>query len=384
MLKLIYFILVSTMLLAESIETYEYRINPLEKKMRSVDNGGPLHVIDAYEDGVGVMIQSEPSVRKDYSAYNNLVFKFGREAKENKMSLLDTVANSNKTSFLEKQYALKSTGEAFCDDKNPNTEETLVDGVCIYKTKICNDGDLNTKDTLVNGSCIYTQIVCDDGDSLTEDILRDGVCFHLEPTCNDNNPDTEDFYLDKKCHNILINCDDNNPNTIDTLKNGKCFFQKNDCDDNDETTKDILIEGICYNEKINCDDNNPNTIDKIINGKCFNTLISCDDNDPKTADKLIDGVCVHKESTKKIKFIYGTRMYNDNLLATSCNEYKNTPKKGYSYDGDIGSGIYRISPNGTNIIDVYCDMTNSGGGWTKIVQQLEESPVHWIGGGYLS
>jgi len=31
---------------------------------------------------------------------------------------------------------------------------------------------------------------------------------------------------------------------------------------------------------------------------------------------------------------------------------------------DSTSGIYRIYPNNSDVIDVYCDMDTDGGGWT--------------------
>lgn len=69
-----------------------------------------------------------------------------------------------------------------------------------------------------------------------------------------------------------------------------------------------------------------------------------------------------------IKQFTGYRAWSDGTLAASCLEYLQG-KSGYNYDGATGDGIYRIDPDGAGAIapmNVQCDMTTDGGGWTLV------------------
>ncbi len=74
----------------------------------------------------------------------------------------------------------------------------------------------------------------------------------------------------------------------------------------------------------------------------------------------------------------GVRSWEEGAIAQSCLEYRR-PTYPYVYAGDTGDGLYRIAPNGQEQVDVYCDMSSEGGGWTRVALQYEGTPVVWTG-----
>lgn len=123
----------------------------------------------------------------------------------------------------------------------------------------CDDGDPNTVDSCVNGVCQHVN-PCDDGLPCTIDSLdpKTGQCVHTPKSCNDGNGCTDDF------------C---NPTT------GQCQFtprQGSACSDGNACTYgDACVNGACFGLQRNCNDNNPCTTDSCDPAVgCINTPIA--------------------------------------------------------------------------------------------------------------
>ena len=109
-----------------------------------------------------------------------------------------------------------------CDDGDPCTVDTCVDGVCVHTPIVCDDGNPCTVDTCVDGVCVHTPIVCDDGDPCTVNECVDGECVHT-PIDADG-----DGYAPIACGGG--DCDDDDPNVNPGVMELCSDGIDNDCD----------------------------------------------------------------------------------------------------------------------------------------------------------
>ena len=166
--------------------------------------------------------------------------------------------------------------DAPCDDGNPCTVDTCVDGACKYgfTGAECDDGEPCTAPDLCSeGTCVGAlATVCDDGLMCTLDACEPGVgCLYT--------PDD-------------VACDDNNSCTDDTCGAGCVHFQNSIlCNDDDVcTTLDGCVFGACLGGlPQSCDDNNPCTADSCDpTSGCQNAPIMASAAPPETVFAPVD------------------------------------------------------------------------------------------------
>jgi hypothetical protein len=109
---------------------------PLDKKFLSEENGGDKPAIESYSDGVGIYTVGKFQI--DNRAMNELVFKFGEEAKKNGVTLKEYVLDNGNNKEKDLAENLGSVAKniipsdgAECDDNNPKTENDIyINGIC--------------------------------------------------------------------------------------------------------------------------------------------------------------------------------------------------------------------------------------------------------------
>jgi hypothetical protein len=207
-------------------------------------------------------------------------------------------------------------GVAGCDDADPCTVDTCVNGQCRHAAKSCDDGNDCTTDACRDGACVHEATPgccrkdadCDDKDLCTTDTCTSDGCRHMRPDasccvnqdeCDDKDDCTIDECVENRCRNTW-------------MKSSLCCKTDGDCADGLPCTDDKCVAGKCSNKSTvcctiddECDDDNPCRIWRCEKQTCAYDLVpgccqvdkDCDDKNACTLDTCDGGDCEHAKTT---------------------------------------------------------------------------------------
>ncbi len=285
--------------------------------------------------------------------------------------------------------------QALCDDGNPCTvgdkcgSASCQPGIGLLN---CQDNNPCTTDSCAPQSgCqnLPNQDPCSDGNACTQgDSCAGGACLpgQVPLPCDDTNPCTDDACLPAQgCVHTAntLPCDDGNACTLDdTCAAGACKGGPAvDCSDGNLCTDDDCEPAAGCTYVVNmvpCDDGNACTVgDACASGACAGgPSPNCQDGNTCTTDGCAPASgCTYTPLPDKSpcdpdgSCKAGTCVPNPPL---DCNAlHKKQP--------GLPSGTYTIDPDGSGgnaPLDVYCDMTTDGGGWTMLGKFTSNLELH--------
>ena len=143
-----------------------------------------------------------------------------------------------------------------CDDEDPCTDDTCLDGGCLHIPGVapCDDGDPCTvRDACSGGACAGEPRDCDDGEECTYDVCSgEAGCTYtpVEGPCDDEDLCTEENTCDEgACVGVAVECDDLNACTqssCDPAVGCVHTVVAGACDDGERCTEgDACSHGVC-------------------------------------------------------------------------------------------------------------------------------------------
>lgn len=192
-------------------------------------------------------------------------------------------------------------------DTGPRPDTGPPPFVCVFNAQ-CEDGDPCTTDTCVNGECGRADVICSDGFECNEVgkcVVEEqdcgpldnnnpctidtcdaatGAVVHTQKSCDDGNDVTEDFCdasrpQGQECV-YVANCWDDDACTVEVFRTstGECEFLPR-CGEGEYCTETGGCLRGCYDNEADCDDGNVCTADQCVGGS-VDTLGYCDNTTP--------------------------------------------------------------------------------------------------------